>query len=289
MGAAALSLPVRAQRKRRVTLLSVEAPEHWLFLREALEGPGVTFDVRSAAGRFDQLEKLAVDAVRARADVIVAHGTAAVMAAKKAAARIPIVMAAAGEAMAGGNVTGVALDEARLAMRIFDLVRELKSNARRIAMLANADDPSAHAFVVMLNQAAARARVPVGMSRVRTAGDYEAAFEQWERLRLQALVMHSSVDPARAAQLALRYRVPAIGMASGFVDVGGLLSCSANPGEIGRRAAGYVERLLKGAKPAELPVQRLTQFDLALNLKTARALELEFPDGVLARADAVIP
>jgi putative ABC transport system substrate-binding protein len=271
-----------------VALLSPGNPEHWLVVRDALERPDIVFDAHSADGRFGQLGRLAMDAVRARPDVIVAHGAAAVTAARKAAAHIPIVMAAATDVAPGGNVTGVAIDGARLAGRIFNLIRELKSNARRIAMLANADDPSAHAFVVVLNQAAARARVPVGMSRVRTAGDYEVAFEQWDRLRLQAVIVHSGVEQARAAQLALRYGIPAIGLASGFVGAGGLLSYSENPRELGRKVVTFIDRILKGAKPAELRVEQLDAFDLAVNLKTAKAIDIELPDSLLARADAMI-
>jgi len=168
------------------------------------------------------------------------------------------------------------------------LIRELKPNARRIALLANADDPSTRPLLGALNQAAARLRVPVGVTRARTADDYEAAFAQWDRLRLQALIVHATADKTRTAQLATRYAIPAVALSNGFVDAGGLMSYSENPRELGRKAASYVERILKGATPAGLPVEPVTRFDLALNLKTARALELEFPDGMLARADAVI-
>ena len=283
-----------AQRKpRRVALLSVGSVGQWGSLRDALEAlrTDIVYDARSADGRFDQLEKLAMDVVRSRPDVIVAHDTPAVMAARKATTRIPIVMAPGADA--GGNVTGVTVNAVQVAERVVQLIREVKSNARRIALLANADDPSTRVFASTLNQAATRIRVPVGVTRVRTADDYEAAFAQWERLRLQALIVHPSVDKARAAELALRYRVPAIALAfgldeAGFVEAGGLMSYSASPRELGRKTAGFVDRILKGAKPATLPVEQLTAFHLALNLKTARALEVEFSDGVLARADAVL-
>jgi len=257
-------------------------------LRDELDGTGIQFDMRSAEGRFDRLEKLAIELVGAKPDVIVAHETHAVAAAAKATQRIPIVMAAASEALSAPNVTGLTINAAQVGTRILELIRELKSNARRIAVLANADDPSNRAFLAAMNQAAGRLRVPVGISRVRTAADYETAFAQWERLRLQALIVHPTVDFRRSAQLALQYKVPAIAVGSGFVEAGGLMSYSENPRELGRRAARYVERILKGAKPADLPVEPLKRFDLALNLKTARAIELEFPDGVLARADAIL-
>jgi putative ABC transport system substrate-binding protein len=289
LGAAGFSVAVPAQSKaRRVVSLSVASAPAWSFLRESLEGRDIVFDALSAGGRFAALDKLAADAVRARPRLIVANGTAAVMAAKRASSRIPIVMAPAIDVAAAANVTGVAIDGATLAARIFNLVRETRLNARRIAMLTNADDPSAHPFVLALNQAATRTRVPVGMSRVRTPADYELAFEQWERLGLQAVLVHSSVDQARAAGLALKHRLPAIGMASGFIEAGGLASYSESPRDVGRRAAGYVERILKGAKPGELPVEQLRAFDLAVNLKTAKTIELDLPDSLLARADAMI-
>jgi putative ABC transport system substrate-binding protein len=271
-----------------VTLFSATSAPQWAFLRDELEGSDVVFDARSAEGRFGQLERLAADIVRARPDVIVAHETPAIVAALKATQHIPIVMAPASESIRAANVTGVAMPSAQVGARVVELIRELKSNARRIAVLANADDPSNRAFVAVMNQAAARIRVPVGVSRVSTAEDYEVVFAQWERLRLQALIVRPSVDLKRAAELALRDRLPAIALSGGFVEAGGLLSYAENPRHLARRAAGYVERLLKGAKPAELPIEALSEFQLALNLKTARAMELEFPDGVLARADAII-
>jgi putative ABC transport system substrate-binding protein len=248
----------------------------------------VVFDVRAAQGKFGQLEKLAVDIVRTRPDVVVTHETAATLMASRATQRIPIVMAPASEPVAAANVTGLALDAAQVARQVIDLIRELKSNARRIAILANADDPSNRAFVNTLNQASARIRAPVGILRVRTVEDYEAVFAQWERLGLQALIVHPSVDLKRAAELALRYRLPAIALSGGFVEAGGLMSYAENAREVGRGVARYVERLLKGARPVALPVEAVKSFDLALNLRSAKAMEIEFPDGVLNRADAVL-
>jgi putative ABC transport system substrate-binding protein len=285
----ALPFHALAQRKaRRVALLSATTAPQWAVLRDELEGSAIQFDVRSADGRFDRLDKLASDIVRAKPDVIVAHETAAVAAAAKATQRIPIVMAAAAERPAAANVTGLSINAVEVAGRVIQLIRELKSNARRIAVLANADDPSSRAFLAAMNQASARIRVPIGISRVRAADDYDAVFAQWERLRLQALIVTPSVDKRRAAQLALQYRVPAIAVAGGFVEAGGLMSYSENPRDLGRRAAGYVERILKGAKPAEVPIEPVTKYDLALNLRTARAIEVELPDGLLGRADAVL-
>ena len=257
-------------------------------MRDELEGPDVVLDVRAAEGRFGELAKLAADMVRARPDVIVAHETPAIAAAMKATQRIPIVMAPASEPAAAANVTGVSINAIQVAARVVEFIRELKSNARRLAILANADDPSNRAFLGAMNQAASRIRVPVGISRVRSPDDYEAAFAQWERLRLQALIVRPTVDLKRAAELALRYRMPAIALSGGFVEAGGLMSYSENPRRLARRVGGYVERILKGAKAAELAVEPMSEFQLALNLKTARAIEVELADGLLARADALL-
>ena len=290
LAAAALPLVAHAQRKpKRVALFSAMSAAGWTDLRDALEGPGVVFDVRSAEGRFGELDKLAAEAVRARPDVIVAHETTAIAAAAKATQRIPVIMAPASQAVAGANITGLVVDSARYAAGVVTLARDLKPNARRIAMIANADDPSSRSLLASLNQAASRIRVPVGIARVRTGDDYEAAFAQWERLRVQVLIAAPSVDARRTAELALRSRLPAISLAGGgFVEAGGLASFAISPRETARKTAIYVERILKGARPSELPVEQIDAFDLSLNLKTAKALELEFPDDVLARANAVV-
>ncbi|HWI38873.1 MAG TPA: ABC transporter substrate-binding protein [Burkholderiales bacterium] len=287
LAAAALPFGVSAQRKpRRVALLSATAtPDD---LREAIAALKLTVDARSAAGRFTQLEKLAAEAVRAKPDVIVAHETPAVAAAAKATERIPIVMAPASERVDGANITGLVVDGTRYAAGVLNLVREVKGNARRIALLANGDDPSSRALLASLNQAAARIRVPVGVARVRGADDYEAAFAQWDRLRVQVVIAGPTADLKRAAELALRYRLPAIALASGFVEAGGLASYSVRARDIVRRVPGYVERILNGIRPRDLPVEPLGVFELAVNLKTARAIEIDLPDGLLGRADAVI-
>jgi putative ABC transport system substrate-binding protein len=257
-------------------------------LREAIEALKAAVDVRSAEGRFALLEKLAAEAVRAKPDIVVAYETPAVAVAAKATQRIPIVMAPAFERVDGANVTGLVVDSARYAAGVVNLVRDVKGNARRVALLANADDPSSRALLASLNQAAARIRVPVGVARVKTADDYEAAFAQWERLRLQVVLVGRTADARRAADLALRYRLPAIALGSGFVEAGGLASYSIDIKEVARRTASYVERILNGAQPGGLAVEPLAAFQLALNLRTARALELDLADALLSRADAVL-
>lgn len=287
--AASLPFGVRAQRKpRRVALFSATSAPGWEDLRDALDGSGLVFDARSSEGRFGELDKLAAELVGARPDIILAHETPCVAAAAKATQRIPIVMAPASEQVRSANITGLVVDAARYAAGVVGLVRDLKPNARRIALVANADDPSSRALLNSLNQAAARIRVPIGIARVRSADDYEAAFAQWDRLRVQVVIVGPTADAKRSAALALRYRLPAIALADGFVEARGLAAYSIRFGEAARKAASYVERILRGARPRDLPVEQLSAFQLALNLKTASAIELELPDGLLTRADAVI-
>ena len=197
-------------------------------------------------------------------------------------------MAPAFERVDGAIVTGLVVDRTRCAAGVINLVRDVKGNARRVALLANADDPSARALLASLNQAATRIRVPVGVARVRTADDYEAAFAQWERLRLQVVLVGPTTDTRRAAELALRYSLPAIGLGNGFVEAGGLASYAISSRELSGRTVTYVERILNGARPHDLPVGQLGAFQLALNLKTARMLEVDLPDALLGRADALL-
>lgn len=305
LGAAALGTGARAQtRARRVTMLSLQDPPHWNTFREAMrslgyhEGKDLILESRSADNAAAALASLAAQTIAAKTDVIVAYGTPAVVTAKKATSKIPIVMAPAGDpvgsglvaslARPGGNVTGMASNTAEVAGKMLQLIREVKPGARRVAVLANADDPFTKAFLAELHDAAARIRMTLGVSRVRAPADYEQAFAEWQHLSVQALVVQPSVARNRAIELASRYRIPAIAPITAFAEAGGLMSYASSLKETARKAASFVDRILKGARPADLPVEQPTVYELVLNLKTARALELEFPDSLIARADAVI-
>jgi putative ABC transport system substrate-binding protein len=171
---------------------------------------------------------------------------------------------------------------------MLQLIREVKPDARRVAVLANADDAFTKPFVAELQSAARKLRITLGVSTVRTPAEYEAPFVEWEKLRVQALIVQPSLIRARAIELAMKYRLPAVGPSTLFAEAGGLMSYSGSLKEVAQKAATFVERILKGARPAELPVEQPTSFELALNLKAARALEIEFPAEVMARADVLI-
>lgn len=301
-----LPVSARAQgKRRRVVILSpINAPEIWDLFRSAMrelghaEGRDIVLEARSADGKPDLLDRLAAEIVRSRPDVIVASQTPSVVAAKKATSTIPIVMAPAGDpvgtglvaslARPGGNVTGLGASTAEIAGKLLQLVREVKTDARRVGVLANAQDAFTKPFIAGLQSAASKLRMTLGVEQVRRAEDYEAIFAQWDKLRVQAVVVQPSLARPRAIELALRYRMPAFSPSLTFVEAGGLMSYSSSLKETARKAAVYVDRILKGARPADLPVEQPTVFELAVNLKTAKAIELDIPESLWARADILI-
>ena len=245
-------------------------------------------EARSADGKLELLAPLAAELGRAKVELIVAHEWPAVLAARKALPRIPIVAAPAGDPAAMG-ATGVTTLGADVAPKILDLIREIKSNARRVGLLADAGDPFTRTFQAQLAKAAAaRIRMTVGVALVKRATEYDAAFAEWDRLQLQGVIVHSSLSRPRAIELARSYRIPAIGTSAAYVEAGGLMAYAASAQEVARKTATFVDRILKGAKAPQLPVEQPKAYELALNLKTARALEMEFSDSVIARANAII-
>jgi putative ABC transport system substrate-binding protein len=315
-GAAAWPLVARAQqagKKYTIGLFNAgirpaqNAPLWVAFLsamRELgwIEGKNVVFEGRYADNRLERLPALAEELVRLNVDVIVGIGTLAPLAAKRATSTIPIVMGAAGDpvgsglvaslAQPGGNVTGMSLMAPDLGGKRLELLKELLPRLARVAVLWNAANPySANVFKETL--AAGRVLgVQLQSLGVRNPEDLDGAFEAARQQHPDALV--SVEDPftssyrKRITDFAIAARLPSIYGLREDVDAGGLLSYGANLAELYRRAAGYVDKILKGAKPADLPVQQPTTFELVINLKTARLLGLEIPPTLLARADEVI-
>jgi putative tryptophan/tyrosine transport system substrate-binding protein len=267
-----------------------------------IEGKNVVFEGRYADNRVERLPALAEELVRLNVDVIVGIGTLAPLAAKRATSTIPIVMGAAGDpvgsglvaslAQPGGNVTGMSLMASDLGGKRLELLKELLPRLARVAVLWNAANPySANVFKETL--AAGRVLgVQLQSLGVRNPEDLDGAFEAARQQHPDALV--SVEDPftssyrKRITDFAIAARLPSLYGLREDVDAGGLLSYGANLAELYRRAAGYVDKILKGAKPADLPVQQPTTFELVINLKTARLLGLEIPPTLLARADEVI-
>jgi ABC-type uncharacterized transport system substrate-binding protein len=267
-----------------------------------IEGQNVVIERRYADNRVQRLPELAAELVRLNVDVIVGVGTLAPLAAKRATSTIPIVMMAAGDplgsglvaslAQPGGNVTGMSLMAPDLGGKRLELLKELLPRLARVAVLWNAANPYA-ALVFKETQTAGRTLgIEVQSLGVRNPEDLDGAFEAARQQHPDALV--SVEDPftatyrKRITDFAIAARLPSLYGLREDVDAGGLVSYGANLAELWRRAAGYVDKILKGAKPADLPVQQPTTFELVVNLKTARLLGLEVPPTLLARADEVI-
>jgi putative ABC transport system substrate-binding protein len=273
-------------------------------LREVgyIEGRNLQVDGRFAEGRLDRLPTLAAELVRGRPDVIVAASPVALQAVRDATRTIPTVMIFAAAdpvelgmvaslARPGGNITGVALSAGTtLTSKRLELLKEVIPRAARIAVLTTGE-PGARAQADEAEHAAALLGVKLVVVEARS-GDYARAFTTLASQRADALCVVASVilnnDRGRIIELAARHRVPSIYQWREHVDAGGLMSYGSSLGEIYRRVATFVDRILKGANPGDLPVEQPTQFELAINLKTAKALGITIPSSLLVRADHVI-
>ena len=268
-----------------------------------VEGQNIVFDYRHAEGQNDRLPALAADLVRRRVAVIITMGgESAALAAKAATATVPIVsilgtdgvqaglVASVGHP--GGNLTGVSTSLVELKPKRLGLIRELLPNASTITLLVNPTEPFAETQAHDV-QAAAR---PIGQNvtilKAGTVRDIDAAFASLAQMRADALLIATSpfffVRTAQLVVLAVRYAIPTLYFRREFVAAGGLISYGSNPDESYGVAGAYVGRILKGEKPADLPIQLPTKFELVINLSTARALSLDVPTTMLARADEVI-
>jgi putative tryptophan/tyrosine transport system substrate-binding protein len=271
-------------------------------LREVgyVEGQNLVVERRHAEGRLDRLPALATELVGLKPDVILATGEAAIRAAKNATKVIPIVMAFAEDPVGkglvaslgrpGGNITGVTLVAAgTMAAKRIEVFKEAVPRARRIALLTW---PGMEAAQVKEAEQAARAlKIETVLVEVQN-GDYEGAFSAMATERADALFVVSNPvlnrDRKRIIALAARHRLPAIYEWRESAEDGGLLAYGAKFRELNRRVAAYVDKILKGAKPGDLPVEQPTTFELVINLKTAKALGLTIPPSLLGRADEVI-
>jgi putative ABC transport system substrate-binding protein len=313
--AAAWPLAARAQQPTMpvVGVLSprspaVDAPLNAL-IRQGLndtgffEGRNVTLDYRWADGQYDRLAALAADLVHRQVAVIVATGgEISALAAKTATATIPIVSLSGSDPVRsglvpslnrpGGNITGVSSFIFDLEPKRLGLLRELRPNATTIAVLVNPSSPNAEMQVNDIQTAARSVGQHIDILNAGTIREIDAAFARLAQMRADALLV--AADPIffnRASQLvvlATRHAIPALYSRREFVAVGGLMSYGAIADENYRTAGVYAGRILKGEKPGDLPIQQATKFELVINLSTARALGLEIPETVLARADEVI-
>ena len=305
-GAAAWPLTVRAQQinqMRRIGVLLGSGPEPLGPFREALgelgyvEGKNVQFEVRSAQGQDARLPQLAAELVRSQVDVLIAVQTPAATAAKNATRSIPIVIMAGDPIATGlvsnlarpdGNVTGLSATAAEAAAKSLELIPEIKPGARRVGLLGNADDPFMKPFFEQVHQGAPLVHLEVHEVVVSSRDELDRAFASIARERVDAVVIQGSLPVKPTVDLALKYRLPSLSTQKSAVQAGILMSYSASFAERARTIASYVDKILKGVRPADLPVQQPTKYEIAINLKTAKALGLTVPPILLARADEVI-
>ena len=278
-------------------------------LREGLkalgyvEGQNVVYEVRFAEGRMERLPGLAAELVRLKIDVLVAQGGLAQVAAKEATATIPIVLApAAGDAVAtgliaslahpGGNVTGLTDESIQLSGKRMELLKEAVPKATRIAVLWNTNDQGMTLRYREIEKAARILRVEVQALGVREPDDFDVAFSTMTRHRPDAMFLVAdpltTMNRKRFIDFAAKQRIPAMYEFDFIVRDGGLMSYGPSQEESFRQAAFYVDRILKGAKPADLPAQQPTRYTLAVNLKTAATLGLTIPPSLLLRTDEVV-
>jgi ABC-type uncharacterized transport system substrate-binding protein len=308
-GAAAWPHAARAQQARVYTIgvltLTSPSPEPLLkALREGLhdagyvEGRNLRLEIRSAAGSPDlQLER-ATELVRLKVDLIITFFTPTALAAKQATREIPIVMAGAGDPVAvglvaslarpGGNVTGQSSGGAEVAGKSVELIRELIPAARRVGVLADESDPFAKPYMAQIGQAARSAGMEVETIMTRPGQPLDAAFETLTGNRVDGLLIQGSIARKEMLDLAIKHRLPALTSTRLGPPLGALMSYASDYVTLARESAVYVEKILKGAKPADLPVAFPIKFELIINLKTAKALGIEVPPTLLARADEVI-
>ena len=264
-----------------------------------VEGQNLVIEYRSADGDPKRFPGLVVELIHLNVDLIVTRGTPAVVAAKNATSTIPVVMAATGEALMvvaslarpGGNVTGLSGANPEFEPKRVELLIELVPSLASIATFENMNNPIAPNLLRETEAAARSKGLRHRLFDVRQGDDIRRAFDSVSREHEAIMVELDAVTEAHRemiVELAAKYRMPVMYAAREFVDVGGLISYGVDYPDLYRRAAIYVDKIFKGAKPADLPVEQPTRFEFVVNLKTARALGITVPPFILARADEVI-
>jgi putative tryptophan/tyrosine transport system substrate-binding protein len=267
-----------------------------------VEGRDVVIEWQSANGDYDRLSILVADLVQRKVEVIVAYSTVAAQAAKRATSTIPIVLAVVADPIAsglvtnlshpGGNITGLSMMTSELTGKRLQLLKETIPRLTRVAVLGNPDAPHHPKAIDDLRAVAPSLMIELSFVDARTLEQFGRAFSDISRARAQALYV---IDDAlffthrtRLVKLVMKARLPSINAPREFADEGGLMSYGTNIGELLHRSAAYVDKILKGAKPGDMPIEQPAKFELVVNLKTARAIGITIPQSVLARADEVI-
>ena len=266
-----------------------------------VEGKNIVIEYRWAEGKYERLPELAAELVRLKIDVLVSQGTPATLAAKRATTTIPIVMPAVGDAVAtgivaslarpGGNITGSTFFGPELNAKRLELLKEAFPRITHVAVLLNPDNPGTGPNLQAMEITAKSLKMELQRYEARGPNEFENAFSAMAKRRVEAVAIpEQSIYAANAgmiADLAAKKRIPLAGFPQ-IAEVGGLIGYGVNILEIWRRAAYFVDRILKGAKPGDIPVERPTRFELVINLKTAKALGFTIPQSLLQRADKVI-
>jgi putative ABC transport system substrate-binding protein len=300
---------VDADRHLRIPVIGIfEYQDSWQPFLQSLrdlgyvEGQNIVIERRSAAGAADRLKNVAVELVGLNVDVLVTLGTPATLAAKQATQAVPIVMIAVGDpqqtglvgsfARPGGNITGLTILGPELAAKRLQLLKEVVPAVARVAFLWNPANPGTGVNLENVQAGARTLRVAVQPVAVRSPSELESAFATMMRGHPDAFMM--TADPVHLlhtnwiVDFVNRKRLPAMYQVRESVAAGGLMSYGASRVDLFRRAATYVDKILKGAKPADLPIEEPRRFELAINLKTAKTLGLTFPASLLSQADEVI-
>ena len=310
----ALSVPADAQQTGKVPRIGILAPGSSAFptsayhdsfrqgLRELgyIEGKNIFIEIRYAEGKQDQLSDFATELVKLKVDVIVTATRPGVLAAKNATSAIPIVFAAVGDpvraglvsslARPGGNITGLSIIETELFGKRLELLKETFPKITRVAHFRDATSPGTGS--AEMQATASALGLQLQSLEVRSAKDFDGAFEAILKERAQALTATASpvisINQQRIVAFAATNRLPAIYPYSEVIDAGGLMFYGVSFSDLFRRAATYVDKILKGAKPADLPVEQPTKFEFVINLITAKQIGVTIPPNVLVRADRVI-
>jgi putative ABC transport system substrate-binding protein len=300
----------QAGKIARVGVLSAGAPPtaHEAYgeaLRQLgyVERQNLLLEVRYADGRAERFPDLAAELVRAGVDVLVTSSQPGAIALKRATSNIPIVLFGVSDpvgagpvqslAQPGGNVTGVAWEVTpEEAGKRLQLLKEIVPTVSRVALVWRQQGATDAGYDAAWRAAAGALGVQLQLQRLRSSDDLEAAFAASRKKRAGAVIVWlwgaSSADRRRAVELATRYRLPAMYGVRTYVDEGGLMSYGPNLPDIQRRAVSFVDRILKGARPSDLPVEQPTKYELVINLKVAKALSLTIPPSLLARADQIV-
>jgi putative ABC transport system substrate-binding protein len=314
LGGAVLARPlaVRAQQKKMLVIgfLGGATPSGYAHLMAALrlglrdhgyvEGRSITIEERCAEGKYDRLPALAAELVRLKVDVIITHGTPAALVAKQATTTIPVVMAIVGNpdetgivasiARPGGNIAGSSFFWAEINAKRLELMKNLIPGLARAGVHQNPDNPAMTSLLRAMEATARALNIELKIVKVRLLDELDAAFER-DKSQIEALIVMEEgllvANARRIAELALRSRLPSIGFRE-YCEAGGLAAYVVDLPHIWRRAANFVDRILKGANPADLPIEQATRFELIINLKTAKALGIDLPPIMLMRANEVI-